>query len=153
MRNRDPRRRWSTAPTRSTSWCPGARSPRAGPRRSRRRSARSRTPAAAATLKAILETGELRDPALIRRAADEALAGGADFLKTSTGKVAVNATPEAAEILLEAIRASGRDVGLKPAGGVRTTADAGAYLDALRPDDGRGLGDARRASASAHPAC
>jgi deoxyribose-phosphate aldolase len=82
-----------------------------------------------ATLKAILETGELKDPRLIRRAADEALAGGADFLKTSTGKVAVNATPEAARILLEAIRDSGRDVGLKPAGGVRTTADAGVYLD------------------------
>ena len=81
-----------------------------------------------ATLKAILETGELKEPALIRRAADEALAGGADFLKTSTGKVAVNATPEAAEILLQAIRASGRDVGLKPAGGVRTVADAGTYL-------------------------
>jgi deoxyribose-phosphate aldolase len=82
-----------------------------------------------ATLKAILETGELRDPAHIRRAADEALAGGADFLKTSTGKVAVNATPEAAAILLEAIRDSGRPVGLKPAGGVRTTQDAGRYLN------------------------
>jgi deoxyribose-phosphate aldolase len=81
-----------------------------------------------ATLKAILETGELEDPRLIRRAAEEALAGGADFLKTSTGKVAVNATPEAAAILLETIKASGRNVGLKPAGGVRTTADAGAYL-------------------------
>ncbi len=81
-----------------------------------------------ATLKAILETGELEDPLLIRRAAEEALAGGADFLKTSTGKATVNATPEAAAILLEAIKASGRDVGLKPAGGVRTTADAGAYL-------------------------
>jgi deoxyribose-phosphate aldolase len=80
------------------------------------------------TLKAILETGELADPALIRSAADAALAGGAGFLKTSTGKVRVNATPEAAEILLDAIRASGRDVGLKPAGGVRTTADARAYL-------------------------
>jgi deoxyribose-phosphate aldolase len=82
-----------------------------------------------ATLKAILETGELRDPGAIRRAADEALAGGADFLKTSTGKVKVNATPEAAEILLQAIRGSGRDAGLKPAGGVRTTADAAVYLD------------------------
>jgi len=79
-------------------------------------------------LKAILETGEIKDPALIRRAADQALAGGADFLKTSTGKVAVNATLEAAEILLQAIRDSGRDVGLKPAGGVRTTVDAAAYL-------------------------
>ncbi len=81
-----------------------------------------------ALLKAILETGELREPALIRRAADEALAGGADFLKTSTGKVAINATPEAAEILLEAIRASRREAGLKAAGGVRSTADAGIYL-------------------------
>ena len=81
-----------------------------------------------ATLKAILETGELRDPALVRQAADAALAGGADFLKTSTGKVPVNATPEAAEILLTAINASGRDVGLKPAGGVKTTADAATYL-------------------------
>lgn len=81
-----------------------------------------------ATLKAILETGELADPALIRRAADAALAGGADFLKTSTGKAAVNATPEAAEILLRAILDSGREVGLKPAGGVRTTADAATYL-------------------------
>jgi deoxyribose-phosphate aldolase len=83
----------------------------------------------AATLKAILETGELKDPALIRRAADEALAGGADFLKTSTGKAPVNATPEAAEILLQAIRDSGRDVGLKPAGGIRTVEDAGRYLE------------------------
>jgi deoxyribose-phosphate aldolase len=82
-----------------------------------------------ATLKTILETGELADPALIRRAADAALAAAPDFLKTSTGKVPVNATPEAAGILLTAIRASGRDVGLKPAGGVRTTADAAAYLD------------------------
>jgi deoxyribose-phosphate aldolase len=82
-----------------------------------------------ATLKAILETGELKDPGLIRRAADEALAGGADFLKTSTGKVKVNATPEAAEILLQAIRDGGRDAGLKPAGGVRSTADAARYLE------------------------
>ena len=87
-----------------------------------------RAAAGAATLKTILETGALADPALIRAAAEAALAGGADFLKTSTGKVEVNATPEAARILLEAIRASGRDVGLKPAGGVRTTADAGVYL-------------------------
>ena len=81
-----------------------------------------------ATLKVILETGELKDPALIRRAAELAIEGGADFLKTSTGKVAVNATLEAAEILLEAIRASDRDVGFKAAGGVRTAEDAQAYL-------------------------
>jgi len=81
-----------------------------------------------APLKAILETGELKDPALIRRAAAAALAGGADFLKTSTGKVPINATPEAAGILLLAIRDSGRAAGLKAAGGVRTTADAATYL-------------------------
>jgi deoxyribose-phosphate aldolase len=81
-----------------------------------------------ATLKAILETGELADPGFVRAAADAALAGGADFLKTSTGKVRVNATPEAARILLDAIRASGHPAGLKAAGGVRTTADAGVYL-------------------------
>jgi deoxyribose-phosphate aldolase len=82
-----------------------------------------------APLKAILETGELAAPELIRRAADAALAGGADFLKTSTGKVPVNATPEAAEVLLAAIRDSGRDAGLKPAGGVKTTTDAVRYLE------------------------
>ncbi|MFD2197303.1 deoxyribose-phosphate aldolase, partial [Halomonas beimenensis] len=81
-----------------------------------------------ATLKVILETGELEDPALIRRAAELAVEGGADFLKTSTGKVAVNATLEAAETLLEVIRDSGRDVGFKAAGGVRTAEDAQAYL-------------------------
>lgn len=91
-----------------------------------------------ARLKTILETGELADPALIRAAADAALAGGADFLKTSTGKVPVNATPEAAAILLDAILASGRDVGLKPAGGVKTTADAAVYLDLCDSRMGQG---------------
>lgn len=80
-------------------------------------------------LKVILETGELKEPALIRRAADIALEAGADFLKTSTGKVEVNATLDAAEILLTAIRESGRDVGFKAAGGIRTTEDAKAYLE------------------------
>lgn len=82
-----------------------------------------------ATLKVILESGELKDPALIRQAAEIAIAAGADFIKTSTGKVAVNATLEAAEIMLETIRASGRDVGFKAAGGIRTTEDAKAYLE------------------------
>lgn len=81
-----------------------------------------------ARLKAILETGELADPVLIARAAEMALAGGADFLKTSTGKVAVNATPEAAEILLETIRRSQSDAGFKAAGGVRSVEDAALYL-------------------------
>jgi deoxyribose-phosphate aldolase len=81
-----------------------------------------------AVLKAILETGELGDPTLIALAAEAALDGGADFLKTSTGKVRVNATPDAARILLEAIARRGGTVGFKPAGGVRSVADAGVYL-------------------------
>jgi deoxyribose-phosphate aldolase len=82
-----------------------------------------------APLKAILETGSLGEPALIRAAAEEALDGGADFLKTSTGKVPVNATPEAAEILLATIRGRGAAAGFKASGGVRTTAEAAVYLD------------------------
>lgn len=79
-------------------------------------------------LKVILETGRLETPAAIRTAADLAIDAGADFIKTSTGKVEINATPEAAEVMLEAIRASGRRCGFKAAGGIRTTADAGRYL-------------------------
>ncbi|WP_333823507.1 deoxyribose-phosphate aldolase [Pinisolibacter sp.] len=82
-----------------------------------------------AALKVILETGEIGDPEKIRAAADLALAAGADFVKTSTGKVAVNATPRAAEILIEAIHASGRPAGFKAAGGIRTVAEAAVYLD------------------------
>ena len=80
-------------------------------------------------VKAILETGVLGDKALIRRAADLAIEGGGDFIKTSTGKVAVNATLSAARVMLEAIRDSGAPVGFKPAGGVKTTEDAANYLD------------------------
>ncbi|MGD9481398.1 deoxyribose-phosphate aldolase [Shinella sp. G-2] len=79
-------------------------------------------------LKTILETGEIKDAALIRKASDLAIAAGSDFIKTSTGKVAVNATLAAAEIMLTAIRQSGKPVGFKPAGGVRTVGDAEAYL-------------------------
>ncbi len=82
-----------------------------------------------ARVKTILETGILGDAELIQEACKEALEGGADFLKTSTGKVAVNATPVAARLLLEAIRDSGKPVGFKPAGGVKNTADAAAYLE------------------------
>ncbi|MGG6893177.1 deoxyribose-phosphate aldolase [Rhizobium sp. BR 315] len=79
-------------------------------------------------LKTILETGELKDAALIRRASELAIEAGSDFIKTSTGKVAVNATLEAADIMLRAIRASGRKVGFKPAGGIGSVADAALYL-------------------------
>lgn len=81
-----------------------------------------------ARLKTILETGEIDDPARIRALADLALTAGADFVKTSTGKTPVGATPQATEILLEAIRACGRPAGFKAAGGIRTVADAAAHL-------------------------
>jgi len=81
------------------------------------------------TLKVILETGELQDPALIRRACTIALDAGADFLKTSTGKTKVSATLDAARLLLTAIVDGGhRSVGFKPAGGIRSVADAAAYI-------------------------
>jgi len=81
------------------------------------------------TLKVILETGELHDAPTIRRACAVALDAGADFLKTSTGKTKVSATPESARLLLQAIEDSGReDVGFKAAGGIRTVADAAVYI-------------------------
>ncbi len=83
----------------------------------------------AVQLKVIIESGELGTPELIRKASDISIAAGADFIKTSTGKVPVNATLDAAEIMLTAIRDSGRDVGFKAAGGIRTAADAQAYLE------------------------
>ncbi|SDO14306.1 deoxyribose-phosphate aldolase [Methylobacterium phyllostachyos] len=82
----------------------------------------------AATLKVILETGELGDPERIRAASRLALEAGADFLKTSTGKSPVSATPEAAEAMLTEIKASGRPAGLKVSGGLRSVADAATYL-------------------------
>jgi deoxyribose-phosphate aldolase len=80
-------------------------------------------------LKVILETGELKERDLIRSASHIALREGADFLKTSTGKAPVNATLEAADIMLTCIRESGRKVGFKPAGGVRSVADARLYIN------------------------
>ncbi|KST59907.1 2-deoxyribose-5-phosphate aldolase [Methylobacterium sp. GXS13] len=82
----------------------------------------------AAILKVILETGELADPDVIRRAGRLALEAGADFLKTSTGKSPVSATPEAAESMLIEIQASARPAGLKISGGLRSVADAATYL-------------------------
>ncbi|KEQ18546.1 deoxyribose-phosphate aldolase [Endozoicomonas numazuensis] len=80
-------------------------------------------------LKVIIESGELKDPALIRQVSDICIEAGADFIKTSTGKVHVNATAESARIMLEAIRDSGKkNVGFKPAGGIRTAEDAAEHL-------------------------
>jgi deoxyribose-phosphate aldolase len=82
-------------------------------------------------LKVILETGVLHEAAMIRAAADLALDAGADFLKTSTGKTPVSATPHAAQLLLDAIVADSRarpGVGFKASGGIRTVADAAIYI-------------------------
>jgi deoxyribose-phosphate aldolase len=88
---------------------------------------------APAILKVILETGEIEDPLLIHAASNVAIGAGADFIKTSTGKVAINATLEAAEIMLTAIEEARRDgaervIGFKPAGGIKTSEDAASYL-------------------------
>ncbi|MFJ5470259.1 deoxyribose-phosphate aldolase [Pectobacterium carotovorum] len=81
-------------------------------------------------LKVIIETGELKQEARIRQASEIAIDAGADFIKTSTGKVPVNATPESAAIMLKAIRDKGvgERVGFKAAGGVRNAEDAAIYL-------------------------
>ncbi|MGF1741228.1 deoxyribose-phosphate aldolase [Vibrio profundum] len=81
-------------------------------------------------LKVIIETGELKEEALIKKASQICIEAGADFIKTSTGKVPVNATPEFARMMLEVIRDMGvaKTVGFKPAGGVRTAEDAAQYL-------------------------
>ncbi len=79
-------------------------------------------------LKVIHETGALPDAATIRAAAELSVACGADFLKTSTGKRSPAATPDATRILLEVSKAHGGRLGVKPAGGIRDTGTAGAYL-------------------------
>ncbi len=81
-----------------------------------------------ARLKTILETGQLVDADIIRRASLIAIDCGADFIKTSTGKVPVNATPEAARIMLTAIRDCGGRCGFKAAGGIRSVAEAAIYF-------------------------
>jgi deoxyribose-phosphate aldolase len=96
-------------------------------------------------LKVIIESGELKDPALIRAASEIAIDAGADFIKTSTGKVPVNATPETAAIMLSVIRDKGvqQQVGFKPAGGVRSAEDAAHYLQLADDILGSGWADAR----------
>jgi deoxyribose-phosphate aldolase len=93
-------------------------------------------------LKVILETGVLKDPDLIRRASLLCLEAGADFIKTSTGKTDVGATPEAMYVMCEAIRdyhkKTGRKAGIKPAGGISDASTAINYYlivyDILGPD-------------------
>lgn len=81
-----------------------------------------------AELKVILETGELVDGAVVSHAARLAVAAGADFIKTSTGKTAVSATLDAFERMVDVVAEAGRTVGLKPSGGIRTVDEAVQYL-------------------------
>jgi deoxyribose-phosphate aldolase len=80
-------------------------------------------------LKVILETGALRDGGSISAAARLAIDNGADFVKTSTGKIPVGASLEAAATMLDVIARAGRPIGLKPSGGIRTFDEAMAYVD------------------------
>ena len=88
------------------------------------------------TLKVILETGALRSASNIKKAAILAMYSGADFIKTSTGKEAISATPEAALVMCEAIKEyykeTGRKVGFKVAGGVDTIKKALAYYTIVK---------------------
>jgi deoxyribose-phosphate aldolase len=88
-----------------------------------------------AHLKVILETGELGTFDQVRRASILAMAAGADFIKTSTGKVQPAATLPVTLVMLEAIRdfekATGRAIGMKPAGGIKTAKEAVQYLVVL----------------------
>jgi deoxyribose-phosphate aldolase len=83
-------------------------------------------------LKVILETGELATYDNVRRASWLAMLAGADFIKTSTGKISPAATLPVTLVMLEAVRdfrdATGRQIGVKPAGGIRNTKDAIRYL-------------------------
>lgn len=82
-------------------------------------------------LKVILETGLLQNPENIAKASFLAMEAGADFIKTSTGKVSVNATPAAAFVMCQCIAAyyakTGKKIGFKPAGGISTAEDAVCY--------------------------
>jgi deoxyribose-phosphate aldolase len=88
--------------------------------------------AGTAHLKVILETGELQTYDNVRRASWLAMEAGADFIKTSTGKIQPAATLPVTLLMLEAVRdyriATGRQVGVKPAGGIRNSKDAIRYL-------------------------
>jgi deoxyribose-phosphate aldolase len=94
--------------------------------------AEGRPPGGAAHLKVILETGELGGYDDVRRASWLAMLAGADFIKTSTGKISPAATLPVTLVMLEAVRdwhaATGRVIGVKPAGGIRTAKDAVRHL-------------------------
>ena len=94
-----------------------------------------------AHLKVILETGELVTYDNVRRASFLAMLAGADFIKTSTGKVSPAATPPVVLVMLEAVRdfhkLTGHRIGVKPAGGIRTTKDAIKQLVLVKETAGK----------------
>jgi len=96
----------------------------------------------AAHLKVILETGELGTYDVVRKASQIAMLAGADFIKTSTGKIVPAATPPVTLVMLEAIRdfyyQTGKRIGMKPAGGIRTAKQSLHYLCLVKET----LGDA-----------
>lgn len=94
-------------------------------------------------LKLILETGVLASREMTRAACMIGVEEGVDFLKTSTGKVPVNATPEAAALILDVIAAAGGRCGFKAAGGIRTLEDAQVYLELAEARLGASWCDAR----------
>lgn len=79
-------------------------------------------------LKIIIESGELKKVSSIKEATQLCIDANADFVKTSTGKTDISATPEAANAILETIAQSGKNVGFKASGGIKTLYDAKAYL-------------------------
>ena len=81
------------------------------------------------TLKVIIETGAMSERAQVDATARFVVEHGADFVKTSTGKIDVSATPEAVETILGVLTTADRPVGVKAAGGVRNLAEAAAYLE------------------------
>jgi deoxyribose-phosphate aldolase len=91
-------------------------------------------------MKVILGTGELQTLDNIARASLIAMMAGADFIKTSTGKETINATLPAAIVMTRAIRdytaKTGRAIGFKPAGGIRTAAQALGYLSVVKEELG-----------------
>ena len=96
------------------------------------REACARPDGKSAHLKVIFETGELQTYDNVRRVSWLAMMAGADFIKTSTGKIQPAATPPVTLVMLEAVRdfreTTGQMVGVKPAGGIRTSKDAIKYL-------------------------
>lgn len=89
-------------------------------------------------LKVILETGALKDKALIAEVTKAMVSAGADFIKTSTGKIPVGATLEAAQTILETLKPLNQNVGLKISGGIREPEQALEYLELVKAMMGEG---------------